>query len=305
MPHEEIEIFSNKYDIKASVKIPNNESSSMGVVLSHGGIINRQSLVRQEYSFGEYLSNELGAYVIAPDFLGETVHNQEIKFSNFIEILNITTKYFAKKYDLDTIMGFGHSIGALVLIHAIKDNRYFDSIVNYGSPFLEFSGRRQIRFVEYLINYISTYDYCIDIRHLLKNIFDKETCIYLENVMLKDKQYNGDNYNFLFDSTMVKDIIESIDTSIEIVINWGKPALFLFGSKDAITKNIKKHYKHQYSENNLRIQHIPNASHVTPCMDTKFQLSKLIPAVSFFRETLGHSELNLNKRSLIIETNKN
>lgn len=296
MFHEEIGISSKKYDIKASIKIPSNDSSSIGVILSHGGVINRHSLVRKGYSFGEYLCEELGAYVIAPDFLGETVHKQEINFRNFSEILNITTKYFVEKYSLSRIMGFGHSIGSLILIQALKENNYLESIVNYGSPIKEYSGKRQTRFIEYLINYISTYDYSINIRHLLKYIFDEETCIYLENVMLVDEKYNGENYNFNFESNMIKDMLASIYTSINHIKDWNKPTLFIFGSKDGVTKNTIKHYKHGVIDGNIRFHHIPDASHVTPCMDTKLQLSKLSPTISFYRKIHNLPEVYTNKK---------
>jgi len=262
MLHEEIGISSIKYDIRASVKIPSDDSSSIGVILSHGGVINRHSLVRKGYSFGEYLCEELGAYVIAPDFLGETLHKQEINFKNFSEILNITTKYFVEKYGLSTIMGFGHSIGSLVLIQSLRENDYIESIVNYGSPIKELSGKRQTRFIEYLINYISTYDYSINIRHLLEYIFDKETCIYLENVMLVDEKYNAENYNFDFESNMIKDMLTSIDASINLIKEWNKPALFIFGSKDGVTKKSKKYYKHGDVDKKILFHHIPNVPRI-------------------------------------------
>ena len=79
--HEEIEIFDKKYQIKANIKIPANKKSKRGIILAHGGIINRQSLIRKKYSFGEYLCDELDAYVIVPDFQGETIHKDDSKLS--------------------------------------------------------------------------------------------------------------------------------------------------------------------------------------------------------------------------------
>ncbi|MHA2394527.1 MAG: hypothetical protein ACXAEX_21565, partial [Promethearchaeota archaeon] len=106
-----IEIFDKKYQIKASVKVPDNQNSKVGIILAHGTIINRQSLVRKKYSFGEYLSDELDAYVIAPDLQGETIHKHGTRYSNFNEILNISLKHFVENYNLEKVMGFGHSMG--------------------------------------------------------------------------------------------------------------------------------------------------------------------------------------------------
>ena len=103
MLHEEVEITAKNYDIKASIKIPTNTDSKFGIVLTHGGITNRKSLLRTKHSFGEYLCDILDAYVIAPDYLGETVHKKEISFDNYSEILNISTKYLIDQYHLDEI----------------------------------------------------------------------------------------------------------------------------------------------------------------------------------------------------------
>ena len=50
MLHREITIDHPKYMIKASLKIPNNPDSKKGIILAHGAIINRQSLIRTTYS---------------------------------------------------------------------------------------------------------------------------------------------------------------------------------------------------------------------------------------------------------------
>ena len=70
MFYKVVDLTTEKFEIKASLLVPSNPKSTFGVVLSHGGIINRQSLLRMNYCFAQYLCEELEAYVIAPDFFG-------------------------------------------------------------------------------------------------------------------------------------------------------------------------------------------------------------------------------------------
>ncbi len=284
MPHEETEIAVKDYVIKVDIKIPSNTDSRIGVVLAHGGIINRKSLLRTKHCFGEYICNELGAYVIAPDFLGETVHRNKISFNNYSEILNISTKYLVEKYNLNEVMGFGHSMGCYVLANALSMNPYIGSIVNYGGPIKELEKTRQKNFLQYLLNYLTTYDYGINLRNLMKYIFDKETNRYLLNVMLKDKDYGYEHYDFNFDSHIFKDIVIILDQYFDTLKKWGKPALLLFGSNDTLTKKTCNYYKDNLIEENITIKHVHGASHVTPCMESTLNLSKLNPAISFYRK---------------------
>ena len=284
MFHEEIEITDKNYQIKASLKIPKNKKSKTGIILAHGGIINRQSLLRKTYSFGEYLCDELGAYVIAPDFLFPTVHKHGERFSNYSEILTLSSNYLIETYNLENIMGFGHSLGSFILAKSVSANKYLDSIVTYGGPFKEFQGSRQNSFSDYLIKYLSSYGYSVNTRHLLKHIFDQETCRYLENVMLKDDEYRSDNYVFEFNSKMFQVIKELSDEYLILIKKWSKPALLLFGTQDGVTKKTLKYYPNGATEDNITINHIHDASHVTPCMNDKSQLSKLHPIITFFKQ---------------------
>ena len=287
MHHEEIEIAAEDYLIKADIKIPSNTDSQIGVVLAHGSIINRKSLLRTKHCFGEYLCNELGAYIIAPDFLGETVHHNNISFNNYSEIFNISTKYLVEKYNLTEVMGFGHSMGCYVLANALSTNSHIGSIVNYGGPIKELEKTRQKNFLQYLINYLTTYDYGIDLRNLVKFVFDKETSRYLIEVMLKDKDYGYEHYDFHFDSYIFKDAIKTLDQYFVTLKNWGKPGLLLFGSKDTLTKRTCKYYQDNLIEENITVKHLQGASHVTPCMESIHNLSKLRPAISFYLKNLN------------------
>jgi hypothetical protein len=282
MFHEEVEIPVKNYIIKASIKIPTNSNSKNAVVLAHGGLINRKSLVRTKHSLGEYLCDILDAYIIAPDFLGETVHKKSISFDNYSEILNISTKYIVEQYNIDEVMGFGHSMGCYIMVNALQNNSLIGSIVNYGGPIKELENKRQKNFLQYLINYLTRYDYGINIRNLVPYIFDEETSRYLIEVMLKDEDYGFENYNFKFESNIFRDLINIIEEYIELIKNWGKPALLLFGSKDNLTKKTCSFYEDNSVDDNIKIKYVQGASHITPCMKTVFELSKLSSAISFY-----------------------
>ena len=284
MLHQEIDISSDKYLIKASLKTPKNNESKLGVVFAHGGIVNRQSLIREKNSLGDYLCEELDAYVIAPDFLGETIHKKGSSYQNFSEILNVTTKYMAETFNLTSIMGFGHSLGSFILSNALSSNNYLNSIVTYGGPIRELYGTRQNSFLSYLLDYLSTYNYSINIKNMITHIFDKETCIYLENVMFKKDEYCSNNYVFDFDSSLFKYFKELVNNYLDSIKTWGKPALLLFGSNDRVTKKTLNYYRKKAVDGSLLTMEIPGASHITPCMDSRSQLSKLRPIIAFFKQ---------------------
>lgn len=294
MIHEEVDIINKKYDIKASLLIPNNSKSKIGIVLSHGGIINRQSLLRKSYCFAQYLCEELDAYVIAPDFFGETLHIEKLEYSNLHEILTITTNWLVDKYDLESVSGFGHSLGSYVLAESLTENRHLDTIVTYGGPILELQGKSQNRFTDYLIKYMMNYNYSINIRNILKQIFDKETSRYMEEVMLKDSDFNSQNYIFDFNFQTLKYYKKISTQYLDILKKWNKPALLLFGTDDGVTKRTIKHYKNETIEKNINVKHVFKASHVTPCMDSRYQLQKLRIVPKYVRN-MTPLEVEINK----------
>lgn len=284
MNHKEIDINTDDYLIKTDVKIPDDETSRIGIVLVHGGIINRKSLLRTKYCLGEYICKELDAYVFAPDLMGQTIHKKEINFDSYCEILNLTTEYFVEKYNLHEVMGFGHSMGCYVLANALKTNKYFTCIVNFGGPIkeLEATGKRNV--LQYVIDYLSTYNYKIDLKNLTNYIFDKETSRYLENIMLKEKEYGYEYYDFNLEPRIFQEVTQIILSYFDSLIDWGKPALLLFGSEDKLTKRTYNYYINNYKNKNVIIKQIKGASHVIPCMESKLNLSKLNDAINFFNE---------------------
>ena len=277
MHHEEIEIAVRDYVIKADIKIPSNTESRIGVILAHGAIVNRKSLLRAKHCLGEYLCKELGAYIIS-------------------------TKYLVEKYNLTEVMGFGHSMGSYILTNALPMNRCVGSIINYGGPINDLQSTRQRNFVQYLITYLNTYDYNINIRKLVKHIFDKETSRYLIEVMLKDKNYGYQD--FTFDSQIVNDIINTVDQYFDTLKQWGKPVLLLFGTNDTLTKKTSNYYEDNSVEDNITIKHLQDASHVTPCMESIFELSKLNPAIKFYAKNHNIDIEQRPKTSPIISTAK-
>ena len=284
MLHREITIDSEPYTITASIKIPENPDTGKGIILAHGAIINRQSLIRSSYSLAEYLCRELDAYVIAPDLRCDTCSQTPTNLEDLSMIFNLTSEYLVETYHLDTLMGFGHSMGCYVVSEALQDNPYLDMIVNYGGPIKELTGGRQRGFIDYLVNYLQVFNYGINTRKLVKYIFDKETTRYLEEVMLHEPLYCSENYDFTIEPSMFTNLQKTITQYLASIEKWGKPALLLFGSEDRVTSRTFNHYPDNHVDNNILFKHINGASHITPCMQTHHQLRKLEPIVSFYRE---------------------
>jgi hypothetical protein len=118
----------------------------------------------------------------------------------------------------------------------------------------------------------------------VKHIFDKETSRYLIEVMSKDKNYGYEHYNFSYNSQTFKDIVTSINNYFHDLKKWGNPVLLLFGANDILTEKTCKYYKDNYKEENISIKHLKDASHVTPCMESNLQLTKLNPVISFYKK---------------------
>ena len=281
--HQEIELNQGRYQIKASIKKP-ARNIRLGIVLAHGAIINRQSLIRATYSLGDYLCNQLNAYVIAPDLMGETQYLESPSMESLSEVYNFTARYISETYDLDTIMGFGHSMGCYIIANALHDNPDLDSLVNYGGPISELQNHRRRGFIKYLVNYLTSFNYEVDVENLLRYIFDKETYRYLNEVMLRETQYHSHNYDFNLQPNMFTNIQEIIDNYLNQIKAWGKPAMLLFGTGDKITQRTLKQYEDNHVEENILFRHLHGASHITPCMQHPDQLSRLYPIIQFYRE---------------------
>jgi pimeloyl-ACP methyl ester carboxylesterase len=290
--HREIEIPSDDFDIRANIKVPDDPDTYRGIILSHGCIVNRKSLSRETYCLAEYLCTNLNAYVITPDYMGETVHKNDVNFENMSKVLNTSINYLTDNYNASEIMGFGHSMGCYVLVNTLKMNEQITSLVNYGGPTTDLLARRQYNFINYMMKYLTSFNYNIDTRNLFKYIFDVETSNYLLDVMLKDEVFGYENYNYIINPFLIRELVQQLETYHETITKWGKPTMFLFGTNDSLVKKSLKQMPDGYNEDNISVKHIQDASHVTPCMDTERNLSKLQPIISFYQETYQY-DLNL------------
>jgi esterase/lipase len=270
---------NEKHRIKASLKIPENSQANKGVILSHGVMVNRKSLIRNMYCLADYLCKELDAYVIAPDYMGETVHRDQITFNSFNDITNECIDYLCHSHGVEQVMGFGHSMGGYILSHI--DNKKVEKIVTYGSPtHVELGGSRKFiyYFSKFLLNFVQT----IDMNRLLF-IFDHETNQYLKKVMLNDIEFGYEAYNFKLKTRLVREILHAVENYYSNLEKTGIPTLILYGLNDSVVRKSVKHYPDRYTDNNIIVKHIQNASHITPCMETKKVLEKLKPAIDFYR----------------------
>ena len=110
MSHSEIIIKDKKNLIHADLKIP-KKGNGIGLILLHGGIMNRKSLSRDKNSLAEYCCNKLNAHVITPDIFGDTIVNNH-EFSSIndsIDLINTSTNYLYENYNLVRVLPQEHS----------------------------------------------------------------------------------------------------------------------------------------------------------------------------------------------------
>jgi hypothetical protein len=286
MFHEEFEINHSDDNIKASLMIPDDAKSKTGIVLAHGGIINRQSLIRPTNSFSEYLCKNLQTHVIAPDLIREPTSTKYTDLDDFSRKINITTKYLIEEYDIDKVYGFGHCVGGYSLIKSLQKNDEIDAIAIYGTLLKELEIASKNRLVNNLLQSIIHIKPKLNVRNIMKYFYDKETVDYLFNVMSKKDNYCYDNYEYVFDIESIIELSKFSSECLNIVKTWGKPALFLYGFNDSICNKTMKCYPDDYKDGNIMVKHIPETSHVTPCMESPEQLAKLYPLIQFYKNQM-------------------
>ncbi len=71
MLFQEYAIEDKQYRVKIDVSPPDQESK-IGIVLLHGGFVNRKSLSRKRNSLANHFGQKLNAYTITPDFFSES-----------------------------------------------------------------------------------------------------------------------------------------------------------------------------------------------------------------------------------------
>jgi len=89
---------------------------------------------------------------------------------------------------------------------------------------------------------------------------------------------------------------------LDLIKNWNKPALLLYGTEDGVTKDTLSYYPDNYVDNNILFRHIQGASHITPCMDSNSQLSKLNLVVNYFNNIKNASLKTDSKSCAIFKT---
>ena len=104
--------------------------------------------------------------------------------------------------------------------------------------------------------------------------------------MIKNERFGYMNYDFNIDLQMFMDVFNIIDEYINLIKKWGKPTLLLFGTLDTLVDITRSHYYDGYVDENITIKHIPECSHVTPCMESVNQLSKLYPIIQFYKNQM-------------------
>jgi len=279
----ELRIPSPDYEIVADLKIPDDKNSRRGIVLVHGAIINRKSLSREFQCLANYLCKSLNAYVIIPDYQGETIHRNDVQFKKFAEIIDISVDFLCDEYGVDDVMGFGHSMGSYVLADAVLLNDRISHIATYGSPTDHLLKSREKGFINYLLGYLDSFDYKVDLRNLLHYVFDKETLRFLNDVMMQVPEFGHEHYDFNLNPEIIQDAVSILSGYTEKLKEWGKPTMMMFGTNDILVKKSRKALHDGYLDENILVKHVKNASHVTPCMNTHVDLRKLDSILLFHK----------------------
>lgn len=266
--------------------VPEDKDSRRGIVLVHGAIINRKSLSRDSMSLARYLCEKLNAYIITPDYLGETTYKIPKRFSRFSEVVDLSVKYLCDHFGVEDVMGFGHSMGSYVVSNAALLNENISHIVTYGGPTEYAIKNRQKGFLNYLIKYLYSFDYKVDLRNMLHYVFDKETIRYLKDVMMVDPEYHGEHYDFFLDPEVIQDAVGILTSHLETLRVWGKPTMLLYGVNDTLVSNAMKAMPDGHRIDNMIVKHIKRASHVTPCMDSLMNIKKLDSMLLFHRNVV-------------------
>ena len=283
MHSQELHISSPNYDIVADIKIPDNKQSRRGIILVHGAIINRKSLSRESQCLANYLCKSLNAYVITPDYQGETRHLNAVSFNKFAEIIDISVNFLCAEYDIEDVMGFGHSMGSYVLADAVHLNDRISHIATYGSPTDHLLRNREKGFLNYLLGYLYSFDYKVDVRNLLQYVFDKETLKFMNDVMMRDPEFGHEHYDFDLNPDILQDAVAILSGYVKKLRDWGKPTMMMFGTKDTLVKKSRNALPDGYIDENILVKHVKHASHVTPCMDSLVNLMKLDAILLFHR----------------------
>jgi pimeloyl-ACP methyl ester carboxylesterase len=280
----EYAIEDQDHRIMLDLRIPNKDSK-IGIVLLHGAYVNRKSLSRRNSSFAGFIAQELKATILAPDFFGET-KNKNKNFSTFDNMRNIvsnTVNHLKDEFALEKVICFGHSMGGILLGDIVHTAEAIDAIAMYGSlTNIDCQSLHLVRIIEFLDSIRGSSLKKIDFGKLLW-IFDKETRDYFNTVIVGNPEYNYQFLKFEYDFSYVRKLIELAYDFTNRILEWGKPALFMFGSNDRLTHFSKNHFPDSFTIKNLYVRHIENGHHITPCRYESNELLKLNPFIDFVK----------------------
>jgi pimeloyl-ACP methyl ester carboxylesterase len=287
MHHAEITIDEGVYEIKADLKSPVN-GDDRGVILAHGGIVNRKSLSRTGFCLAEYLCRELDAHVLTPDLMGETtVHRSDgLSLEDSVNVLRISINHLSDVLGVERIVGFGHSLGSHVLAHAVESSGEVLAASTYGGPAVSGYMGRYMNYMSKLLNVGF-------LRHLtlsvdeFSNFFDDETREYFYDVMMNRDEYGGAHYVNEYKISYIMDSMDFFNGYIDRFSEWGRPVMVSFGENDSVVRSSRKRYGDTEKKGNVEFRVIQGGCHITPCREEPDEVSKLRPIRDFLERNLA------------------
>jgi hypothetical protein len=199
-------------------------------------------------------------------------------------ITSNTVSHLKDEYDIERVVCFGYSMGSILLGDIVNNVESIDAIATYGG--LTNFDCRALR----LNTIFSLFDRLrghyldkIDFGKLLW-VFDRETRDFFKNVIVGNPEYNCQFLKFEYEFGFVRDLIELTYDYTNKIVEWGKPALFMFGSDDRITNFSRRNFSDFCKIKNVQVRHIENGHHITPCRNESNELSKLDPFVDFVKQ---------------------
>ena len=290
MLHAEITLEEGIYEVRADLKSP-VKGSDRGVILAHGGIVNRKSLSRTGFCFAEYLCRELDAHVLTPDLSGETrVHRSDgPRLEDSVDILEMGIDHLSQELGVERIVGFGHSLGSHVLANAAESRGEIVAASTYGGPSVPRSTGRYLNYMGKLLNVGFMRHLTISVDDFSK-FFEEETREYFYDVMMRRDDYGGSNYTIEYELGYIMGSVDFFSGYIDRFSSWGKPALVSHGDCDSLVRPSMQRYGDGERMGNVEFRVIPGGCHITPCREEPDEVSKLKPIRDFLERHLTSPE---------------
>jgi pimeloyl-ACP methyl ester carboxylesterase len=287
MLHAEITLEEGVYEVRADLKSPAN-GSDRGVILAHGGIVNRKSLSRTGFCLAEYLCRELDAHVLTPDLSGETrVHRSDgPTLKDSVGILELSIDHLSEVIGAERIVGFGHSLGSHMLANVAESSGKVVAASTYGGPSVSGGAGRYLNYIGKLLNVGFLRHLTMSVDDFSK-IFDEETREYFYDVMMRREDYGGSHYTLEYELGYLMGSVGFFNGYIGRFNRWGKPALVTFGDRDSVVSSSIQRYRDVERVGNVEFRIIPGGCHITPCREEPEELYKLRPIRDFLEHNLA------------------